>query len=336
MRRGAAWLALALVACGQEAPTATPPPPREVEDEPSEGHAATEDPAPASLVRASGEVTVGGAEARVGADLAAEVPIEVPEGGQAVIQLRDGGRLELDGPARAVLVEDSAAQVMLLRGRLYAAQPPAGNAPRPPLRIAAPSSTVEIGHAGEVYVAVFDWGGSWVSVLQGGAAVSVGESDARQRLRELDVVAGRAVAAPDRLAEPTEGPTRLAAAREAAAALAALEAPAVEPAAERAALAQEADRLDQALRSLETETRRGRDLTSQHRDAVRQGQTDEASRLQRELVAHSQALYRLRRLATARWERVRAKHLRLDALGRAPSEDPVQARRDRVEGLLGR
>ena len=105
--------------------------------------------------------------------------------------------------------------------------------------------------------------------------------------------------------------------------------------ADRAALRSETERLDQALRWLETEARRGRDLTNQHRDAVREGNQEESSRLQRELVGHSQSLYRLRRLATARWERVRAKQLRLAAAGRAPNEDPVASRRVRVDGLLG-
>lgn len=268
-------------------------------------------------------------------ELEAETPIDVPDAGQAVVQLRDGGRIELDGPARAILLEDGAAQAILVRGRLYAAQPPAGNAPRPPLRIASPTATVEIGQSGEIYLAAFPWGGSWVAVLEGAAAVSVGEADTRRRLRDVELDAGRAVAVPDRIAEPTEGPSRLAAAREAAAALAAIETPAVEESAEHAVLATEADRLDQALRWLETEAGRGRDLTNQHRDAVRQGQQEEATRLQRELVAHSQALYRLRRLATARWERLRARQLRLVELGRAPTEDPVAARQDRVDGLLG-
>src|SRR5690606_4534844 len=105
--------------------------------------------------------------------------------------------------------------------------------------------------------------------------------------------------------EPTEAPRRLADAREAAAALAV--AP-PEPEAERLArdVQNEARRLDAALRLLETETRRGRELTTQHGAAVREGRRDEAQRLQRRLVDHSQALYRLRQLATARWERLRA------------------------------
>jgi len=326
---------MATTGCEEEAPEPIPAPePRVVAEDPSPQHAAP-DPAPGQLVRMTGTVTVSGAEARAGMELDAEAPIEVPAGGRAVIQLRDGGRVEVDGPARLRLVEDAAAQVLLLNGGLYAAQPPAANAPRPPLRVASPAATIEIGQTGEVYLTAFEWGGSWVAVLAGAVAVSVGEADNRRRLRSIELGAGRAVAVPDRIAEPTEGPERLTGARAASAALAqSSEEREVDEAAEQSALRSEASRVDQALRWLETEARRGRDLTNGHRDAVREHNAEESQRLQRELVGHSQALYRLRHLATARWERVRAQHLRLMALGRAPSEDPVAQREDRVAGLL--
>ena len=98
---------------------------------------------------------------------------------------------------------------------------------------------------------------------------------------------------------------------------------------------QELERLDQALRWLETETRRGSDLTQEHRAAVRAGDAEQSRRLQRELVSHSQELYRLRRVATARWERARVLHLWLGRLDAQPTEDPIDARHDRVAGLLG-
>lgn len=338
----ALWaLVLILAGCGEDpAPTPPPePPPDDVVDTAADdGHAPSQpDPAPGRLVRLTGAVTIGGAEATPNMEIDGEVPIAVPEGGQAVIQLRDGGRLEIDGGSTARLVEDAAAQAILVSGFLYAVQPPAGNAPRPPLRIATPAVTVEIGQSGEIYLASMGAGGAaWVSVLEGAAEVSVGEADNRRRVRTVELPAGRAVAVPRRIAEPTEGPSRLTAAREAARLLAAGATEEVDEAADHATLSSETDRLDQALRWLETEARRGRDLTSQHRDAVRNGNPDEANRLQRELVAHSQELYRLRRLATTRWERVRAEHLRQQAAGTAsPTEDPVAMRRDRVDGLLG-
>ncbi len=328
-------LVLVLSGCGEDPPDPAPTAePLSDVDEPGAEHAPP-DPAPGQLVRMTGVVTVGGAAARVAMEIDAEAPIVVPDEGRAVVQLRDGGRIEVDGPARFLLVEDAAAQVLLLYGGLYAAQPPTGNAPRPPLRAASPAATVEIGQTGEVYLTAFEWGGSWVAVLAGAVAISAGEADNSRRLRVVDLGPGRAVAVPDRIAEPTAGPSRLSGARQAGRALAiSADEREVDEAAERASLRAETDRLDQALRWLETEMRRGRDLTNGHRDAVREGNTEESQRLQRELVGHSQALYRLRHLATARWERVRAQHLRLTALGRAPSEDPVAQRRDRVAGLL--
>ncbi|MCA9608267.1 MAG: FecR domain-containing protein [Myxococcales bacterium] len=333
-------LALILAACGED-PVPTPPvdpPPEDVGDPAADdGHATQPDPAPGRLVRLTGAVTIGGAEASANMEIDGEVPIAVPDGGQAVIQLRDGGRLEIDGEATARLVEDAAAQVILVTGFLYAVQPPAGNAPRPPLRVATPAVTVEIGQSGEIYVAAMGpTGAAWVSVLEGAAEVSVGEADNRRRVRTVELPAERAVAVPRRIAEPTEGPSRLTVAREAARVLAAGATEEPDEAADRATLTTETERLDQALRWLETEARRGRDLTAQHRDAVQNGRTEDATRLQRELVTHSQELYRLRRLATTRWERVRAEHLRQQVMGTAsPTEDPVALRRDRVDGLLG-
>lgn len=336
MRRAALLSLVVLLGCSDPpeppAPTPTPTPHQPAEE--TSGHVTPGDPPPARLVRITGEVTVGGVTARPATPLDAEVPIEVQEGGRAVIQLRDGGRVELDGPSRARLVEGLAAQLLLVHGSLYAVQPPAASSPRPPLRVVSETAAVEIGQTGEIYLAHFENGASWVATLQGAASVSVGEADSRHRLRLVELHAAQAVVITDRIAEPTEGPGRLTAARDAARALApglmAPEAPQPET-----SLRGEEERVDQALRWLEQETRRGRELTNQHRDAVRAGEQEDAQRLMRELVGHSQALYRLRRVATARWELLRTAHLRVVSLGRAQREDPVAERQDRVAGLLG-
>jgi hypothetical protein len=331
---------LLLAACGEEDPPDPAPAPEPVE-QPAEapaGHGSSADeiaPPPARMVRSQGTVTVGGVAAAPGSAIEAEEPIGVPEDGRAVVQLRDGGRVEIDGPARARVVDEGGAQIFLIRGRLYAVQPPMGNSPRPPLRIVSPGATVEIGAAGEIYLASYESGASWVAVLGGAAAVENGEADVRRRLHAVDLSAGQAVAVPSRIAEPTEGPSRLSAAREAAEVFAATETPDEDGARQRRDLAHEADRLDQALQWLETEARRGRELTAQHSAAVQAGDGEESSRLQRELVEHSRALYRMRRLATARWERLRVHRLRMRADGHATAADPVEARRDRVVGLLG-
>lgn len=292
------------------------------------------EPAPATLGATEGEVTIAGALARSGDPIEAEKPIVVPHDGSAVLQLRDGGRVALDGGSLGRVVTEGAAQLLLIRGGAHIVQLPAGSSPRPPLRVVTPSATVEIAQSGEAYVVLFEGGASWVVALGGGVEVSTGESDARRRLRTVSLVAGQAVAVPDRIAEPTEAPRRLADARLAARALAVAPPPPEADALMREVQA-EARRLDQALRALETETRRGRELTREHGDAVRESKRADVDRLQRALVDHSQLLYRLRQLATVRWERLRAKWLRLTLVGHPPVDGPVDQRRERVAGLLG-
>ncbi|MEQ8461543.1 MAG: hypothetical protein RIB77_45090 [Sandaracinaceae bacterium] len=333
-------LSLGLVACGDDegsgAPDPRPAPTRrhthDVDTQRGDPHG---DPPPARLLRTEGGVTIDGAATHGEMDVEPDKPIVVPEGGRAVLQLRDGGRVELDGGSRALVTDDGGAQLLLITGALWAVQPPSGNAPRPPLRISSAAVTAEIGGAGELYLALFDSGAAWVTVLGGMAAISIGEADNRRRLRALELGGGHAVAVAGRLAEPTEGPSRLSAAREAAATLATADPEPPPPERLERDLAHEVSRLDQALSWLEAETRRGRELTTSHREAVRQKNMDEGRSLQRDLVEHSRALYRLRRLATARWERTRALHLRLVETGRAPADDPIAQRRERVVGLLG-
>lgn len=336
MTMRAAVLLLALLtptACGGEGSVPEDLDPAEVTP-PAETAPLAADPPPIRVREVVGLVTVGGAAARAGQGVDAEQTIEVSQDGRVTLSLRDGARVVLDEGSRARVITEGAAQLLLIRGAAHLAQPPAGNSPRPPLRVVTPSATVEIGHSGEAYVVLFDGGASWVAALGGSVSVSNGEADARRRLRTVELVAGQAVAVPNRIADPTEGPRRLADARETARALAT--AP-PEPEDERLArdIASETARLDLALRWLETETRRGRELTTRHNEAVRAGERNEAQRLQRQLVDHAQALYRLRQLATARWERLRAQCLRLALVGRPPANDPVAARRERVVGLLG-
>ncbi len=335
-------LGLLLAACGEGDPAPAPvdddPPPRahgHGTHDPGHGGPRPEAP-PARLARLSGTVTVDGAAARAGVGVDAEATVEVPADGTAVLVLRDGARLELEPGAIARVVTQGPAQVLLVRGGGFVTQPAAGNSARPPLRVATPAGTLEIGGSGSAYVAAFGNGTAWVAALDGAATVSTGEADSRRRLRETELAQGQAVAVAGRIAEPTEGPARLPAARAASAALAAGEGVGEgDPEAGARGLAAEVERLDQALRWLETETRHGGELTAQHRAAVQASEQDESRRLQRELVAHSQELYRLRRLAHARWERVRAQRLWLGLLDAAPSPDPVAARADRVAGLLG-
>jgi hypothetical protein len=258
--------------------------------------------------------------------------------GRADLDLGDLGRVLLERDTEIRVSEGGAAQVLLLRGAVHVFVPPGLSGPRPPLRVATPAASIELGGSGEFYALAHPSGMTWVVGLAGLTTVANGESDGRRRLRTIELAPGRAVLVGARgLGEPTEGPARIDAARTAAATL--LEgSSAPDRLRARRDLEDAARRLDESLLWLESETRRGRDLTNQHREAVRAGRSADAIRLQRELVSHAQQLYVLRQVATARWERVLAGSLYLArTAGGAESSAAAVAgsRRDRVQSLLG-
>lgn len=333
----AVLLALLLSACsgGAEERPAPPAPSAEV-DEPAaadEAHHAMPDPAPARLASAEGTVTVDGAAAEPGQELDAGTVVEVPDGGSASLAFLHGARVVLEGEARARIQVEGGAQLLLLSGGAHLTQPPAGSSPRPPLRVATAAVTVEIPASGEAFLAAFPAGSAWLAVLSGAAEAQSGEVDRRRRLRTARLTAGRAVTITGEVQPPVAGPVRLVGALETWPLLASVTPP-PEPDALRRTLDRQVERLDQALRWLEAETGRGRELTAQHRAAVR-ARAEDAQELQERLVDHSRALYRLRQVVRVRWERVCARLAHLEALGAPPVDDPVARRTDRVAGLLG-
>lgn len=304
---------------GETAPTPEPPP--------------REHP-PVRLGGVRGEVTVDGAAAAAGAEVRSGQMLRVAESAGVRLRLRGGGQLTLGAETIARVIDDGAGQLLLLRGTAHGSLPPSGEDTRPPLRVITPSVIAEIPRSGEVFVASFPNGASWTAALNGTVSVSVGDADGDRRLQSHDLSAGRCLAVVNRIDESIAGPGRLNDARAMARALAA---EAGEPDLDRLTENYESElrRLDEALRWLEAETRRGQDLTRQHREAVRTDDTDESARLRRELVGHSRALYRLRLLAGARWERLQARNGHLEVVGRSPPEPPLEQRRERARGLLG-
>lgn len=286
------------------------------------------DQPPARLVRASGDVTRLRGPIDEGAPLEAGDGLVVRGEGRADVDLGDGGRVVLDRDTEVRIGDGGPAQIVLIEGTLHAAVPAGPAGPRPPLRVSTPSASIDLGGSGEFFVRAHP-SGTWIAALAGLTTVANGEVDGRRRLRVVELAPGRALFVGGRMAEPTEGPARLDDARATASTLFET---AGDP--EPARLARDADeaaaRLDEALLWLETETRRGLELTTQHREAVRAGRRDEGMRLQRELVTHSQRLYSLRQAATARWERLGA-----ITLLSAPPGDQARVRRDRVASLLG-
>ncbi|AKF08216.1 FecR domain-containing protein [Sandaracinus amylolyticus] len=335
-----ALAALLITACGggedERPPRSASAPQAAVErhaGEPVEVIGTPPDQPPARLARATGDVLRSRGPIEAGAPLEAGDGLVVRGEGRADVDLGDGGRVSL-GPDTELRIGDGGpAQVVLLEGSLHAAVPAGPAGPRPPLRIATAHASIDLGGSGELFVRAHRTG-TWVASLAGLGTVATGEVDGRRRLRVIELPPGRAIFVGARLAEPTDGPTRLDDARSAAVTI--FEG-AAEP--EAARLTRELDdaasRLDESLLWLEAETRRGLDLTTQHREAVRAGRADEGMRLQRELVTHSQQLYALRQVATARWERLHASAL---ATAHVPGTTPsthAETRRDRVASLLG-
>jgi hypothetical protein len=301
---------------------------------PAEEHGTAPDRAPARVARFTGEVARSRGPLDEGADLERGDGLVVRGDGSADVDLRDGGRVSLDRDTEIRIGDGGPAQIVLVRGALHAVVPPGPAGPRPPLRIATPSASVDLAGSGELYVIAHASGATWVVGLGGLTTVVTGEVDGRRRLRVVELVPSRAVLVAARMAEPTDGPARLDEARTAAAALLESAAPLE---AERATrdLGELATRLDESLLWLETEGRRGRDLTTQHRAAVSEGDSERSMRLQRDLVGHAQQLHALRQIATARWERLSAATTQLARLPGASASDLADTRRDRALSLLG-
>lgn len=289
------------------------------------------DEPPARLTRAEGEIFRSRGPLEEGAGLETGDALVVPDEGVAELRLRQGGVVVLFGGSEAYL-GDGPSQVVLLRGELHAQVPPISAGSQPPLRVSTPTASIELAFGGDFFLAVHPTAGVWVAALSGTSTVATGEVDGRRRLRVVELSSGRAMSMGARLSEPTFGPTHLDQARVTARA-ALSETSGLEVIRAPRDLSDIARRLDESLLWLETETRRGLELTAQHRDAARMGRAEEALRLERQLQGHAQQLHALRQVATARWERLEAGALEL---GRASGmSNVVRARRDRIVSLLG-
>ena len=242
-----------------------------------------------------------------------------------LLDLRDGARVEITPGSRVRLGDEAPAQVIIGSGQVRGELPPAGGSPRPPLRLATPSATAEIGGSGQVWVSVRDDGRAWFACVAGMAAIFDGGQDERGSQVDATLGPGRSVVAAESLGEVMEGPTTVAAAREAGTTL---RSQGVEPSDEflPAAMAE----LEIAIASAEAEQVRGHRLAQEHREAIA-AKAANARELQRALVQHAQGLQRSRDVLTTYFERARATALLLRA---AP--DPTTRHRQRVRALLDR
>jgi len=301
------------------------------------GEAGREQHEAAPSSRAPAEIGVVEGAARLGASPATRgAPVELGQvlaldgPGRAVLELAAGARATLWTEGGLLLAESPDHGVWVVRGGVHVADPPGGLGSRSPLRLATPTATVELQGAGDVMVTVEPSGATTVAVLSGHVEVSSGEVDSRHRLRLVEVVAGLSVRVAERVEDPVQGPARLDDA--VASARAALSVP---PATTTVVpgLSGAIARLDEAMRWLEVEQRRGRDLTARHRAAVQAGRSDEAMQYQREIVAHAQTVHALRQTVLVRWERL-ALAAQTSPEGRAGAAE-VAPRLDRLRSLLG-
>lgn len=287
---------------------------------------------PAELGLLEGTVTLADATAVSGMAIEAGQLVRLEGPGRATLELPGGARATLWSEGTVLLAVDPDRGIWIVRGVVHVAEPPTGLGQRTPRRIATPTATIELQGAGDVIVAVDAAGATQVGVLNGAVELTSTDVDARRRLRAIEVVAGLEVRVVDHLEEARPGASRLEDALASARAMIAAE-PAPAPAPSPPGFTSSTHRLDEALRWLEVEERRGRDLTGRHRAAVQAGRDAEAMQYQREIVGHAQAVHALRQVVLARWERF-ALMARVAAPERVQAEE-VAPRLDRLRNLLG-
>lgn len=290
------------------------------------------DAPPVRLVHLTGTARGETAPLAEGDALEHRARITVEDGAEATLETSDGDRLVLFGPALAQIGDRGGASLHLASGMCHVRLPPGPAGPRAPLRIATPESSVELIGPGELLLDADRSGATWHVVMAGLSRVGTGDADAHHHARTLDLQNSMALVVIDEPAEPTPGPVRLDEARAAARAIFATASP-LEPARAAERVRRAGTSLDAALGWIEAESRHGQDLTDQHRAAVASGNSDEAMRIQGELVGHAQELHALRDTARLRWERLSV--LVLAGAVPAGEPDPIAARRDRATSLLG-
>ena len=291
--------------------------------------AAGEHTPPLSLVAASvrasavnGAVSSAGQPLRAGDAIEEGDEVDVADGATLEVTLERGTTIRLRGPGALRLPTLPARAVWIVGGSALIREAASdATSERVALRVATPTATLEFSGSAEIALDILPTA-TRIVVLQGTTDVSASEADARHRPRVVALAAGQQMRVAERLEDATPGPARA----EEVGSL-----PALLPAA--APLQGGLHRLDEALRWLELEERRGHELTGRHRIAVQAGDTTAAMEAQRQLVAHAQFVYLLRQLVLARWERI--------AIGARAQHDMTQwttevmPRGERLANLIG-
>lgn len=288
----------------------------------TEAHAVEVAAAAASVTSVQGAVSRAGQPLRTGDALEAGDEVDVAAGAMMEFVLERGTTFRLRGPGALRLPELPARAVWIVGGSVLMRE--AGSesvGERVALRVATPTATIEVSGATEMTLDVIPTA-TRIVALQGALEVSGHECDVRHRPRVVTLQPGQQMRVAERMEEPAPGPARA----EEVGSL-----PALAPAA--APPTGGLHRLDEALRWLELEERRGHELTGRHRIAVQAGDEAAAAEAQRQLVAHAQFVYLLRQLVLARWERI--------AIGARAQHDTTQwttevaPRGERLANLIG-
>lgn len=278
----------------------------------------------ARVTRSRGDATVPAA----GTVLESEAHLALPEDSELVIDFAEGERLELFGPARAILLREPSNVVLLGLGEARVLVLPSSRPPREAFRIATGSVTVELGRSGDVFVSSNAEGSSYVGTLAGAVELFTGAVNAEGRLAGEIVPAGRA--AHTSLSGPStslRGAARIDEVRGLARAVVAKR---KSKGLERA-LVDARDAVEATLVALEAEVGRGVSLVEEQKRAVAAGGST-SGELRTSLVRHSQMLLLHRALLRVHWERLCARALLLASEEEHPE---VRARRERVASALG-
>jgi hypothetical protein len=94
--------------------------------------------------------------------------------------------------------------------------------------------------------------------------------------------------------------------------------------------------VEECLAALTGEEAQGKRIALQHKQAIAAADTSARGAFQRELAAHGQRLFRLRRVLMARWERVQVAWLSLDPAARSDRSATFDDLRARLAASLPR
>lgn len=247
------------------------------------------------------------------------------------LDVAQSGRLSVEGPATLQLGTEAAAQVLVAIGVFTVIVPPAGDGKLIPQRLATPHATFTFRPGTTSVVAIDRAGAVLVHVISGRAEVVPVRLVAETDDLFVDTRAGKRF--------DDKGVASLKPAEDLNMAI--LKARAFARAASKGAtrddrfeLAQQA--LNSALSELAHEVEQGKRVEAQHKAAV--ASADTATRLvqQRELAAHGQRLFRLKRVVLAAWERVQVVALLLAPEDATTVATSMTRLRERVRPVLPR